>query len=144
MLPPPLEREGFNFMSTNQTASYGLHLWEPGDHFLREEFNENFAALDSAARFTAGSYIGDGAESRFISLGFTPTAVLVVSQHGDMGGGYTYYGGLALEGHPVQDGTSVVVQVAAAGFTVRSYQISASYHAASNGKGVVYHYLALR
>ena len=35
-------------MSTNKTPNYNLHAWEPGDDFLRREFNENFAALDTA------------------------------------------------------------------------------------------------
>ncbi len=31
-------------VSQNQTECFGLHLWEAGDDFLREEFNENAAA----------------------------------------------------------------------------------------------------
>jgi len=144
VLPPPLEREEFNFMSTNQTASYGLHLWEPGDNFLREEFNENFAALDAAAWVVVGAYVGDGAARRNISLDFSPKAVLVVSQDGAMGGGYSYFGGLALAGHPAQRGENIIVETAAEGFIVHSRQIGASYHVSANDEGLVYHYLVLR
>ena len=35
-------------MSANKTPNYKLHTWEPSDHFLRTEFNENFAAIDTA------------------------------------------------------------------------------------------------
>ena len=35
-------------MSTNKTQNYALHAWEPEDDFLREEFNQNFAAIDAA------------------------------------------------------------------------------------------------
>ena len=64
-------------VSQNQTERFGLHLWEPVDNFLREEFNENFEALDDAARVVCGSYTGNGAAGRVVTLGFTPTAVIV-------------------------------------------------------------------
>lgn len=35
-------------MSTNLTETYKLHLWEPDDDFLREEFNENTSRTESA------------------------------------------------------------------------------------------------
>ena len=37
-------------MSSNKTTNYQLHSWEPGDDFLRTEFNENFSALDTAIK----------------------------------------------------------------------------------------------
>ena len=72
-------------MSTKKTKNYQLHQWEATDDFLRTEFNENFGKLDEAARVVVGTYAGDNAESRTISLGFTPQAVLVVSDEGQMG-----------------------------------------------------------
>lgn len=71
------EKEGGIDVSQNQTERFGLHLWEPGDDFLREEFNENFEALDDAVRVVCGSYTGNGAAGRVVTLGFTPTAVIV-------------------------------------------------------------------
>ena len=35
-------------MSTNKSEHLNLHLWEPEDDFLREEFKENFTAIDRA------------------------------------------------------------------------------------------------
>lgn len=35
-------------MSTNATQTYQFHLWEPGDSFLRQEFNENSERADAA------------------------------------------------------------------------------------------------
>lgn len=32
------------------TANYRLHQWEPEDHFLRTDFNEDFAKLDAAIK----------------------------------------------------------------------------------------------
>lgn len=37
-------------MATNHTENYNLNLWEPGDSFLRTEFNENTRKLDAAIK----------------------------------------------------------------------------------------------
>lgn len=131
-------------MSTNQTASYQLHLWEPGDDFLREEFNENFEKLDAAARVTAGVFTGDGTESRFIDLGFTPLAVLVESRNGtrEQSTHYAIHDGLALPGHPVGGQPSYpIIEVVSGGFRVYAYS---GYAGNNNVAGNVYHYLAFR
>lgn len=36
-------------MSSRKTTNLKLHAWEPTDQFTREEFNENFAAIDTNA-----------------------------------------------------------------------------------------------
>lgn len=131
-------------MSTNKTEHYNLHLWEPGDDFLREEFNENFATLDAAARFTAGTFTGDGEDSQFISLGFTPTALLVEKDNATRPPDthYTPSGGLALAGHPMQKGAGYpVIAVEAGGFRVYRYE---GYTGDNNSSGQLYHFLALR
>ena len=69
-------------MSSHLTEHYQLHTWEPGDDFLRTEFNENFEALDGAARIICGVYTGDETSERFIDLGFTPRVMLVQSNPG--------------------------------------------------------------
>ena len=94
-------------MSTNQTASYQLHLWAPGDDFLREEFNENFEALDDAARVVYGVYIGDGTNGRAILLGFAPKAVLVERASG-VRDQYVQAGGLAMPGQHSLGGSVTV------------------------------------
>ena len=43
----------------NYTPNYGLHQWEPGDNFLRTDFNADFAKLDAAIKGVA-----DTAESK--------------------------------------------------------------------------------
>ena len=30
------------------TSNYGLHQWEPADHFLRSDFNTDFGKIDAA------------------------------------------------------------------------------------------------
>ena len=76
-------------MSTKKTEHYGLHVWEPGDDFLREEFNENFELLDQGIwknKFVSGSYSGlwvgnsgTGTEAQDIELGFRPRVVLLMA-----------------------------------------------------------------
>ncbi|MEL4860427.1 hypothetical protein AAEU42_04145 [Pseudoflavonifractor phocaeensis] len=77
------EEEGGMYMSQNQTERFGLHLWEPEDNFLREEFNENFLTLDKVlgakSEVVFGSYTGTGTVNRVISLGFTPKCVILVN-----------------------------------------------------------------
>ena len=101
-------------VSQNQTERFGLHLWEPGDDFLREEFNENFEALDDAARVVYGVYIGDGTNGRAILLGFAPKTVLVERASG-VRDQYVQAGGLAMPGQHSLGGS---VTVTNQGFSV--------------------------
>ena len=76
-------------MSTNKTQNYQLHAWEPGDDFLLSEINANFAVIDALLaeiprnkklRIVTGSYTGNSSDPQTITLGFRPTAVLVVGR----------------------------------------------------------------
>ena len=88
----------------NYTPNYGLHQWEPGDNFLRTDFNEDFAKLDAAIKQVAdtkadkksteaavlalqtavsqkleivtGTYTGNGGTLN-INLGFRPKIVII-------------------------------------------------------------------
>lgn len=94
-------------MSTKRTEHYGLHAWEAGDSFLREEFNENFTAVDGLLgklergkiRMVAGSYTGDGEFYQHIDLGAEPRMVMV-TRYGRMHEGSYVYGGVAYAGAP--------------------------------------------
>ena len=50
----------------NYTEHYQLHQWEPGDAFLRTDFNEDLEKIDTAlegkgnCRIATGSYAGTG------------------------------------------------------------------------------------
>jgi len=110
-------------MSTNKTGNYNLHSWVPGDDFLREEFNENFAAIDAALgvlagdapkckklRIVTGSYTGNERSPRTIALPFTPKAVYLACK----GYGDSYsLNALYLPGVPTGYG-----EIVADGFTV--------------------------
>ena len=110
------------------------------------------AALDALSKTLAsvpllvtGSYTGNGAESRLISLGFQPKALLVMTDEGYSARPYTddYYGGLALPGKPVclktVYGTDYILTVESQGFRV---YYNKSKYVFSNQKEFNYHYLA--
>ena len=113
------------------------------------------AAKASIPKFKAGFYTGDGQPSKTISVGFTPTAVLVVNQYGQMyilsGGAYhAHYGGLAVTGSPAlssyqySNQRPVTVEITTNGFIVHYTTISGTAHANSytNTADMVYHYIA--
>lgn len=126
----------------NYTQHYKLHQWESTDNFLRTDFNEDLEKIDTAIHaadqedYIAGTYTGDGAEERVITLGFTPSAVLFERENGTRGttGGAT--GGLAMPGFTLGSNA----EITEGGFTV--YNSSIAYGADQNQKNNVYRYLA--
>lgn len=110
------------------------------------------AALDALSKTLAsvpllvtGSYTGNGAESRLISLGFQPKALLVMREEGYSARPYTddYYGGLALPGKPVclqtSYGTDYILTIESKGFRV---YYNRDRYILSNQKDINYYYLA--
>ena len=85
------EREGC-FLAT-YTENFGLHQWVPEDDFLRTDFNTDFQKIDAAlgtiaaqaaqvvdkCRVLYGSFAGDGATTRAITLGVRPKVVTLVN-----------------------------------------------------------------
>ena len=132
-------------MSTNKSRNFQLHLWEPEDDFLRAEFNENFQKLDGAAKLIFGTYTGDGAESRHIELGFSPDAVLLMRENGEMGfRSDGSYGGLMMRGHPVNipvSGQTTLAALDDSGFTV--CYLAGNHYFYANQAGIVFHYMAI-
>ena len=59
------------------TQHYQLHQWEPGDDFLRTDFNADFQKIDAAigGLLAFGSYTGSGTASQSVNLGVTPRAL---------------------------------------------------------------------
>ena len=99
-------------------------------------------------KLTFGTYTGDDASSRTISLGFTPKAVLVFTSFGATYDGLEYssshYGGLAYTGHPVQSksASKLVLQVVSNGFSVAYESVGTGDRILSNEMGVTYYYIA--
>lgn len=106
-------------MSQNQTEHFGLHLWEPGDHFLREEFNNNFTKLDAITAektgMVFGVYIGDGMATQHIELGWRPAVVYTLPNSGKASTYNQISGGLFGDGFPMASNYGAVD---ATGFTV--------------------------
>ena len=136
-------------MASGQTTNYGLNQWEPGDKVLREEFNGDNQKIDAALRtiprIVTGTYTGDGADSRFIELGFTPKAVYVCENNGRTYDSGTIYGGLAVSGSPLVETygsqSCTGLEITAGGFT--AYRVSINYRSgATNLDKKVYHYIA--
>jgi len=101
-------------------------------------FAQSVAA--NARPYASGTYTGNGAASRIISLPFTPAAVFVVSKNGtmrDVGG--SMYGGLAVTGSDVNNGSGAALSTTTSGFIVY-----AGSQAATNQNGGTYHYIAFR
>lgn len=126
-------------MATNRTEQYGLHLWEPGDDFLREEFNENAraieAALEGKLEAVFGSYLGDGTDGRVIDLGFDPRCVILVNKSGQIYAGADIGGGVFFPG--IELGNFKFVP---GGFQVSNYQ----QYGGSTNSPANHYYIAFR
>lgn len=96
---------------------------------------------DRPDNVVTGTYIGDGAPSQTIQLGFTPKAVLVC-QNGILSRGYQnhYAEGLALDGYPAAASNSNVVSVVEGGFQVFD-GTSANHNGRTNVASQKYYYL---
>lgn len=139
-------------MSTNKTENYGLHAWEPGDDFMRTEFNENFQKLDAALaglqsslgnklEIVTGSYTGNDAATRTITLGFRPKLVIVVTRDGLTYTGYDVH--CQAGGFFTPNMTTVPFTFTDSGFTVK--QTSGNYSMTSDSKDVnPFYYIAFR
>lgn len=136
-------------MSTSQTTNYQLNLWEPQDAVLREDFNtdnrkidEAIAELAARSQVIVGTYTGDGNDSQLVSLGATPKAVFSLQSNGYLSQQYQsfFFGGLALEDHPVKTGSYLVLAITEGGFI--AYQDTHE-DIQANNLNTVYHYLAL-
>ena len=92
-----------------------------------------------------GTYTGNGAASRTVSLGFRPKAVFVLSEGYFMYWNASTSGGLAVDGAPVQidnltgGGQSTALAVAPTGFMVGQVN-----NASTNAQNTVYHYIAFQ
>ena len=140
------------------TEHYQLHQWVPTDDFLRTDFNTDFAKIDAALGEKAdaatlaekcgavtGTYIGDGAASKAINLGFSPKAVIL--REAEAAAPRLRAGGGAGRGGGVKGGG--VVGLTDQGFTVhyKVFYIGANQNISSpytNREGETYTYLALK
>ena len=81
-------------MASNHTTNYQLCQWEATDKVLRTDFNQDNQKIDAALaavpKIAAGTYTGNGAAARTISLPFTPQVVFLCDQAGHTAEDITY------------------------------------------------------
>ena len=111
------------------------------------------ATLDSTGAFVqkpfvTGTYNGDATASRTISLGFTPSAVLIQTSTGamDMTNSSTqiFFGGFVTQGAPLtrsEPGVDYVIQITTNGFIVYYNPVLTIY---VNNSTRIYNYIAFR
>lgn len=158
-------------MSAKHTSNYNLCQWAPSDPVVRVDFNEDNAKIDAALAsiaktantantaaqsayspnqkpFAFGTYVGNGTAAQTISVGFKPSAVLVMPADALMSPvvGTGYHGTAAalattqrnaiLEGQPV-------LFLVTTGFVVYCTQ-QGNYRIETNTSGKTYLYIAFR
>ena len=127
--------------------------WEPWEGPHREDLNTTLAELDqfvrqteelaaSKCRMAYGSYVGNGADERYISLPFVPHAVLVEMKNGLRPSDKTdgCRGGLCLTGAPI---TQINADYHGVWISGSGFYVSGRYFYSLNDVGTTYHYLAL-
>lgn len=116
---------------------------------LRNEFNGNLANVNTQIQnlegkkveMAIGSYVGNEAATRIISLGFTPRAVLVEKLTGMRLS--ICEGGLAVTNGPLMHNPNVAIpaiQIVTGGFQV-AFKL---YTSETNNNNVIYRYMALK
>ena len=144
----PLNKE--NLLSDSTASAYGLDgTAVPNSIFLKilDMFGDTNENISSKAKFTFGTYTGNGESSRKISLPFTPSAVFLFSKSGATTTSTGYHaGGLAVSG------SSVSVKVSSTNrniLSITSYGFNVSYYYSdyttinSNEDGLKLMYVAL-
>ena len=160
-------------MASSYTTNYQLNQWAAADKVLREEFNQDNVKIDTALaqkadqsalntaaakipKIAAGTYIGNGTASQFISLGFAPKAVFTCTYNGRTFSNVNYgflHGGLALPGHPVQHRYRETisspyvfytgVEITETGFLAHEIDLGDTAGISCNSSDTIYHYLAV-
>ena len=136
------------------TQNYQLPLWDKEDSVIRTDFNENNQKIDAAIAATpkvaAGTYTGDGAETRVIELPFTPRIVYVCDVYGNVFNTYNttnhYIGGMASTDLPCSYHGVDYVSIVEGGFQV-VYQSTVdgalTYKFSNNTLNNTYRYVAI-
>lgn len=91
----------------------------------------------------SGTYTGDGDSSQYISLGFRPTAVLVVYRGSQWNTAdfYNAYAGLAVDGSSAINYAGAGVSISSSGFRVSDAK-TGNYNFDMNSDGIIYNYVA--
>ena len=135
-------------MATNHTANYQLNLWEPGDSFLREEFNENTEKLEAALcqlasagiKFHYGTYSGNGGKTKTLTAPFLPVLLVITASLSDSDFLVAVRGQTV--GRKPETSSDGLLHLA---WTDNSVTLTGDYNssAACNASGVAYQYLLI-
>ena len=131
------------------TEHYQLHQWEPEDPFLRTDFNEDLAKIDTAIADAAvspgcimGAYVGNSTVTN-IELGFHPSFLQILATGRDTNLVYDVMSAIGGNGHMIRItrnascGLTTVCQPTESGFT-----ITEDSDTGLNATAVTYSYLA--
>ena len=121
------------FTAIESAAATEVSTRTSGDSNLQTQIN---TLNTKKCEVFIGTYVGDGAATHTIELGFRPHAVFSCTSDAQIRYGDFKYGGLALDGYPAMDGALAVVDN---GFTV---QYDSKPSAFLNITGDVYYYIA--
>ena len=96
------------------------------------------SAIGSKAKVAAGYYVGNGASSRTISVGFTPKAVLIIFTEGYTAHNSFRHGGFAVTGSPAKSSGTTYIQIVSGGF-----QVTHTEYTVVNSPSETYNYVAI-
>lgn len=104
---------------------------------------------DIGGSYVTGTYTGDGSASRFINLGFTPSAVILNDSLGamfdeDSINDRNYNGGLAVTGGDLTFSGNGILDVTTNGFNVYINNVDSDNFIRTNFTGTDYRYIAFR
>lgn len=89
---------------------------------INSEITELNNSINNKTESAFGTYVGDGEESRFVDVGFTPTAVIIYNDTGEQceyrGTTYYYYGGIATYSNPLTYEGYPIIKIEENGFRV--------------------------
>ena len=115
---------------------------------LDERLDAVETALPQKCEMYIGTYTGDGADSQFIELGFTPQAIMTCPQAGNSdpgGSGSSAYGGLALPNIPAKIQNRLFIQIEENGFRVYGNDYSGnSPYLRANTTDMIFFYWAIK
>ena len=128
-----------------RNASNQIEVGSPStaDHAANKAYVDAVTAYVNASLPVSGMYTGNGAATRDIALPFTPSAILLTDNKGNMNTSSAIaYGGLALNGSPsLGNSLNPVVTIGTNKVTV---EFGTGPERNTNVSGVVYHYLAFK
>ncbi|WP_125115632.1 hypothetical protein [Agathobaculum sp. Marseille-P7918] len=120
---------------------------------MQSQISTNTTQIATKCEVYVGTYTGDDTETRTISLGFMPKAVLLMTSHGiithENGDSYRFYGGLAFQNVPAayhhEGNIYPILSIVQNGFQVYNKILSGLYSSVcTNTSDEVYHYIALK